>query len=175
MVTDLDNYEIVDDDIINLPASKFPEPDCKYRVRFYNRSGSELKRKVGIGEPVYHHWTCNYKQHQNGLFCIVVNNCTISNPRPGSPPVPIIDEFGCSLFPIIMPHIEYNGDLEGGLQTNIFLLDIDQISITFHCNIKLLLKLRGICPRHLCSPIQQYLPRSRRSSFSFETTSNVLL
>lgn len=89
---------------------------------------TENCREVGIGEPVYHHWTCSYKQQQNGLFCILVNNCTISNPRPDSLPVPIIDEFGCSLFPIIMPHVEYDGDLEGGLQTNVFLLDIDQVS-----------------------------------------------
>ncbi|KAL3994216.1 Zona pellucida-like domain family protein [Acanthocheilonema viteae] len=178
LVNGLDDYSIADNDnddnVINLPVSKFPEPDCKYHVRFYNRNGSELKRQVEIGEPVYHHWTCSYKQQQNGLFCILVNNCTISNPRPDSLPVPIIDEYGCSLFPIIMPHVEYNGDLEGGLQTNVFLLDIDQSSITFHCNIKLLLKLHGICQRPQCTPIQRYLLRSQRSSLTFETTSNVL-
>lgn len=144
LVNGLNDYNIADDDIINLPVSKFPEPDCKYRVRSHNRNGAELKRQlylsncncreVGIGEPVYHHWTCNYKQQQqqqqeqqSGLFCILVNNCTISNPRPNFFPVPIIDKFGCSLFPTIMPNVEYDGDLEGGLQTNIFLLDIDQV------------------------------------------------
>uniref|UniRef100_A0A0R3S188 ZP domain-containing protein n=1 Tax=Elaeophora elaphi TaxID=1147741 RepID=A0A0R3S188_9BILA len=175
LVNGSDYYNIADEDIINLPVIKFPEPDCKYRVRLYNRNGSELQRQVGIDEPVYHHWTCSYEQQQNGLFCILVNNCTISNPRPDSLPVSIIDEFGCSLFPAIMPHVEYDGDLEGGLQTNVFLLDIDQPSITFHCNIKLLLKLHGICQRPLCPPIQRYLLRSQRSSITLEKISNVPL
>uniref|UniRef100_A0A1I8EJU3 ZP domain-containing protein n=1 Tax=Wuchereria bancrofti TaxID=6293 RepID=A0A1I8EJU3_WUCBA len=176
LVNGLNDYNIADDDIINLPVSKFPEPDCKYRVRSHNRNGAELKREVGIGEPVYHHWTCNYKQQQqNGLFCILVNNCTISNPRPNFFPVSIIDKFGCSLFPAIMPNVEYDGDLEGGLQTNIFLLDIDQSSITFHCNINLLLKSHGICQRPLCPPVHRYLRRLQRSSFSSETTSSVPL
>ncbi|VDK77476.1 unnamed protein product [Litomosoides sigmodontis] len=127
LMDEMNDYSsIADDDIINLPASKFPEPECKYRIRSCNRNGSELKRQVGIGEPIYHHWTCSYKQH-SGPFCILVNNCTISNPRSDALPVLIINEFGCSLFPIIMPHIEYHGDLEGGLQTNAFLLDIDQV------------------------------------------------
>uniref|UniRef100_A0A1I7VLT6 ZP domain-containing protein n=1 Tax=Loa loa TaxID=7209 RepID=A0A1I7VLT6_LOALO len=126
-VSRLDDYNIADDNVINLSVSEFPEPNCKYHIRLYNRNGSELTREVGIGEPVYHHWTCNYKQQQSGLYCILVNNCTISNSRPYSFPVPIIDEFGCSLFPIIMPHVEYDGDLDGGLQTNVFLLDIDQV------------------------------------------------
>lgn len=44
LVNGLDDYNIADDDVINLPVSKFPEPDCKYRVRLYDRNGSELKR-----------------------------------------------------------------------------------------------------------------------------------
>lgn len=44
LVNGLDDYSIADDDVINLPISRFPEPDCKYHVRFYNRNGSELKR-----------------------------------------------------------------------------------------------------------------------------------
>ncbi|VDK61831.1 unnamed protein product [Onchocerca ochengi] len=127
LAIDLDDYEVADDNVINLPVSRFPDPDCKYHIRFYNRNGSQLKGKVRIGEPVYHQWTCSFEQHQNDHFCILVNNCTIANPRSDSSPIPIIDEFGCSLFPLILPHVEYNGDLEGGLQTNVFLLDIDQV------------------------------------------------
>ncbi|OZC11900.1 hypothetical protein X798_01081 [Onchocerca flexuosa] len=154
LAVDFDDYEIADYNITNLPVSKFPDPDCKYHIRFYNRNGSQLKGKVRIGDPVYHHWTCSYKQHQNDHFCILVNNCTIANPRSDSFAVPIIDQFGCSLYPLILSHVEYNGDLEGGLETNVFLLDIDQTSITFNCNIKLLLKLDGICQRPLCPSVR---------------------
>uniref|UniRef100_A0A915PN48 ZP domain-containing protein n=1 Tax=Setaria digitata TaxID=48799 RepID=A0A915PN48_9BILA len=138
LVSGLDDYSIPDDDIINLPVSKFPEPSCAYRLRFYNRNGPILKRQVGIGESVYHQWTCSYENQENGLFCILVNNCTVSNPRPNSLPVAIIDKFGCSLFPTLIPHIEYNGDLEAGLQTNVFLLDIDQVP--FHLSKPLVRK-----------------------------------
>ncbi|VDN39076.1 unnamed protein product, partial [Gongylonema pulchrum] len=82
LVSSYENYDILDGDVINLPIGKFPEPECKYHVRYRDRNGSELKRQVEIGEPVYHHWTCSYGQQHTSLYCILVNNCTVSNSRP---------------------------------------------------------------------------------------------
>lgn len=42
--------------------------------------------------------------------------------------MPILDEFGCSFFPNVLPHVEYSEDLRGGLLVNAFSLDVDQAS-----------------------------------------------
>lgn len=38
--------DVSDDEIVNLPVGKFPEPECTYRVRLGDRNGPELKRFV---------------------------------------------------------------------------------------------------------------------------------
>jgi hypothetical protein len=75
--------------------------------------------------------------------------------------VPIIDEFGCTLFPLILPHVVYAGDLSGGLRANAFSLDIDKPAVFFQCNIKLLIKLNGICRRPQCIPLEWYQRRQQ--------------
>ncbi|PIO74201.1 hypothetical protein TELCIR_03799 [Teladorsagia circumcincta] len=60
------------------------------------------------------------------MYCLMVNNCTVSSERDSSQKVPILDEFGCSLFPNVLPHVEYPSDLNGGLLVNAFSLDVDQ-------------------------------------------------
>ncbi|VDM55312.1 unnamed protein product [Angiostrongylus costaricensis] len=79
--------------------------------------------------------------------------------------VPILDEFGCSLFPNILPHVEYPSDLNGGLLVNAFSLDVDQTAVFFECNVKLLLKLNGVCRRPLCPRV-----RFRRHITVFQRT-----
>uniref|UniRef100_A0A0M3IMJ2 ZP domain-containing protein n=1 Tax=Ascaris lumbricoides TaxID=6252 RepID=A0A0M3IMJ2_ASCLU len=61
---------------------------------------------------------------------MMVYNCTVSSTRIDSPLIPIIDEFGCSLFPTLIPHVSYVDDLDAGLKTNAFSLDVDEV-VTF--------------------------------------------
>uniref|UniRef100_A0A0K0D827 SAM domain-containing protein n=1 Tax=Angiostrongylus cantonensis TaxID=6313 RepID=A0A0K0D827_ANGCA len=56
-----------------------------------------------------------------------------------------LDEFGCSLFPNILPHVEYPSDLNGGLLVNAFSLDVDQLK-HIGCN-SLLSKVLKLKPR----------------------------
>ncbi|VDN52457.1 unnamed protein product [Dracunculus medinensis] len=116
-------------------------------------------REVRIGDPIYHHWTCKYGPVASQVYCMIVNNCTVSTSQPNSLAVPIIDEHGCSLFPNLIPHVSYMNDLDAGLKSNAFSLDIEQPTITFHCNIKLLLKMQGVCRRPQCIPIDWYQRR----------------
>ncbi|VDL82159.1 unnamed protein product [Nippostrongylus brasiliensis] len=61
------------------------------------------------------------------MYCLMVNNCTVSGEQDKSNRVPILDEFGCSLFPNILPHVEYPSDLNGGILIHAFSLDVDQV------------------------------------------------
>uniref|UniRef100_A0A915DSF7 ZP domain-containing protein n=1 Tax=Ditylenchus dipsaci TaxID=166011 RepID=A0A915DSF7_9BILA len=92
---------------------------------------------------LYHNWECDYKGSRSQMYCMMVHNCTISTSKrstrsvrveqnarfkePNRDLVQIIDEFGCSLYPQILPHVHYNGDLQGGLGANAFSLDIDKV------------------------------------------------
>jgi hypothetical protein len=89
---------------------------------------------------------------------MMVHNCTISSDG-GKNAVPIIDEFGCTLFPFILPHVSYDGDLKGGLRANAFSLDIDQPAVSFSCSIRLLIKTNGLCRRPKCQPLEWYQRR----------------
>lgn len=42
-------------------------------------------------------------------------------------PVEIIDEFGCSAWPNILPQIKYQGDLRAKISIQTFALDFDQV------------------------------------------------
>uniref|UniRef100_A0A0N4XL94 ZP domain-containing protein n=1 Tax=Nippostrongylus brasiliensis TaxID=27835 RepID=A0A0N4XL94_NIPBR len=74
-----------------------------------------------------------------------------------------LDEFGCSLFPNILPHVEYPSDLNGGILIHAFSLDVDQAAVFFECNVKLLLKLNGVCRRPICRPLDEL--RSQESRY----------
>ncbi len=78
-----------------------------------------------VGDALFHKWSCEERGH-NEMYCILVHNCTVSSPT--SSAVPIIDEFGCSLFPSVLPHVEHSSDMVAGLAANAFSLDIDQAS-----------------------------------------------
>uniref|UniRef100_A0AAF5DS80 ZP domain-containing protein n=1 Tax=Strongyloides stercoralis TaxID=6248 RepID=A0AAF5DS80_STRER len=95
--------------------------------------GNKVSREVSIGEPLYHKWSCNYKNHHNSMYCIMVHNCTVSHSKDDSSNqiISIIDEFGCSYYPSIIPNIEYIDDLQGGLPVNAFSLDIDKPALFF--------------------------------------------
>jgi hypothetical protein len=61
----------------------------------------------------------------------MVYNCTVSSQQHNKAilenVVEIIDEFGCSLYPTLLPQISYIDDLEAGLPSNAFALDFDQV------------------------------------------------
>ncbi|KHN85306.1 Cuticlin-1 [Toxocara canis] len=163
----LKEVEIPDQEIIELPAGKFPEPECGYNVHLHDRTGPKLSRQVSIGEPLYHRWSCNYGARQTHMYCMMVYNCTVSSTRINSPLVPIIDEFGCSLFPTLIPHVTYVDDLDAGLKSNAFSLDVDEPAVIFHCSLRLLLKLHGVCRRPQCIPIEWYRRRSHSNQKLF--------
>uniref|UniRef100_A0AC35TX72 ZP domain-containing protein n=1 Tax=Rhabditophanes sp. KR3021 TaxID=114890 RepID=A0AC35TX72_9BILA len=147
------------DQIIQLPTSNFPEPECNYNVLYGNANGMKVSSEVSIGEPLYHKWKCGFKGKEVKMYCLMVHNCTVSHSKNdySNRSVPIIDEFGCSLFPTVIPHISYPaGDLEGGLSVNAFSLDIDKPALFFQCNIKLLIKLNNVCRRPNCVPLSKF-------------------
>ncbi|XGW08817.1 hypothetical protein V3C99_011268 [Haemonchus contortus] len=143
------------DDIIELPVGRFPDPDCEYAVFRDGRFGPKVNGKIRVGDVVFHSWKCSYGAHDSSMYCLMVNNCTVSSERDSSQKVPILDEFGCSLFPNVIPHVEYPSDLNGGLLVNAFSLDVDQAAVFFECNVKLLLKLNGVCRRPTCRPLEE--------------------
>ncbi|PAV60811.1 hypothetical protein WR25_14801 [Diploscapter pachys] len=144
------------DEIVELPVGRFPDPDCSYTVHKKDQNGPRItgEHQVHIGDALYHHWKCNYGQMMDHtIYCLMVHNCTVSSAQ--AQKVLIIDEFGCSLFPSILPHIEYGSDdLSGGLPLHAFSLDVDTAAVLFECNVKLLLKLNGVCRRPICPNIE---------------------
>lgn len=69
---------------------------------------------------------------RSDIYCMMIHNCSVfttSTKEKQSNQVQIIDEFGCSLYPLILPHVVYEDDLLAGLASNAFSLDIDQVSI----------------------------------------------
>jgi hypothetical protein len=44
-----------------------------------------------------------------------------------SDPIEIVDEFGCSAWPGILPQIQYAGDLLAKMEVQTFALDFDQV------------------------------------------------
>ncbi|KAE9414762.1 hypothetical protein Angca_008481, partial [Angiostrongylus cantonensis] len=143
------------DDIVELPVGRFPDPDCEYSVLRNGPYGPKVDNEVRVGDVIFHSWKCSYGALDSSVYCLMVNNCTVSNERDSSHRVPILDEFGCSLFPNILPHVEYPSDLNGGLLVNAFSLDVDQTAVFFECNVKLLLKLNGVCRRPICPSLEQ--------------------
>ncbi|EPB72131.1 hypothetical protein ANCCEY_08771 [Ancylostoma ceylanicum] len=107
-----DDHVFPADDIIELPVGRFPDPDCEYSVFRNGPFGPKVD---------------SYGALDSSMYCLMVNNCTVSAERDSSQRVPILDEFGCSLFPNVLPHVEYPSDLNGGLLVHAFSLDVDQI------------------------------------------------
>ncbi|KJH51301.1 hypothetical protein DICVIV_02504 [Dictyocaulus viviparus] len=143
------------DDIIELPVGRFPDPDCEYSVLRNGPYGPKVNNEVRVGDVIFHSWKCSYGVHDSSMYCLMVNNCTVSSERESSEKVPILDEFGCSLFPNILPHVEYASDLNGGMLVSAFSLDVDQAAVFFECNVKLLLKLNGVCRRPTCPSLDR--------------------
>ncbi|RCN39973.1 hypothetical protein ANCCAN_14080 [Ancylostoma caninum] len=158
-----DDHVFPADDIIELPVGRFPDPDCEYSVYRNGPFGPKVDSKVRVGDVVFHSWKCSYGALDSSMYCLMVNNCTVSAERDSSKRVPILDEFGCSLFPNVLPHVEYPSDLNGGLLVHAFSLDVDQAAVFFECNVKLLLKLNGVCRRPTCPPLEEL--RGVRSRF----------
>ncbi|CAB3404116.1 unnamed protein product [Caenorhabditis bovis] len=143
-------------DIIELPVGRFPEPDCEYSVRHRSRDGPRVTGKVDIGDLLYHSWKCQYKSQKNYLFCIIIGSCTISDGSQSGEErkIKIIDDDGCSVFPTILPDVEYIGDLSAGIKVHAFSLDVDTTAVHFTCNVRMVFKENGHCQRPKC-PIKK--------------------
>ncbi|CAI2347251.1 unnamed protein product [Caenorhabditis sp. 36 PRJEB53466] len=131
---------------------RFPEPECAYSVHHGN--GRLVTEKVNIGDEIFHSWNCNYEgDRKNYLFCVMVNNCTVSDRGDDSETrkVQIIDEYGCSVFPNILPDISYESDLAAGIKVHAFALDVETTAVHFTCNIKMLFKEHNQCHRPSCA------------------------
>uniref|UniRef100_A0A183BMT7 ZP domain-containing protein n=1 Tax=Globodera pallida TaxID=36090 RepID=A0A183BMT7_GLOPA len=169
--------EMPDKEPIELPVSRFAEPECVYEVHMDSPDGPLVDRKITIGEMLYHKWECGYNKQQNldispnksssanSLYCMMVHGCTISsvNQRNSNRrkrrrrrnamgmALEIVDEFGCAIYTNITPEIEYHGDLSAVLGVQTFALDYDQPAVFFKCNVRLLLKINGRCRRPNCA------------------------
>lgn len=52
--------------------------------------------------------------------------------------VQIIDEFGCSIYPQILPNVHYSKNLEASLESQAFSLDFDKVNLN-HNKLKLII------------------------------------
>ncbi|KAL3107986.1 hypothetical protein niasHT_012894 [Heterodera trifolii] len=164
---------------IELPMSRFAEPECSYEVHLDSADGPLVDRKITIGEQLFHRWECGYgaelnkepspfkNSSDNSLYCMMVHSCTISSGNQSDQSgqrkhrrrnrrqnefvvLEIMDEFGCSIYTNITPEIHYIGDLRAVLEVQAFALDYDQPAVFFKCNVRLLLKINGRCRRPNC-------------------------
>uniref|UniRef100_A0A7E4VCD4 ZP domain-containing protein n=1 Tax=Panagrellus redivivus TaxID=6233 RepID=A0A7E4VCD4_PANRE len=138
-------------EVSELPAARFEPPKCDYTVRRGGPDGKVIDGRVSIGDPLYHRWSC---ASTGGIYCIMVHSCSISHSSIESAKnkrVEIIDEFGCSVYPELVPNMDYPTEADAGLKVNAFLIDIDQISLAFKCSLKFLVKQDGFCRRPKCS------------------------
>ncbi|KAE9552520.1 hypothetical protein FO519_004262 [Halicephalobus sp. NKZ332] len=118
--------------VAELPVSKFVPPNCNYTVRIGDREGKLVVGSVTVGDPLYHRWSC---ASTGNLYCIMVHSCTLGHneSKARGKRVEIIDEFGCSVYPELVPNMNYIGDTEAGFKASAFLIDIDQVLISwFH-------------------------------------------
>uniref|UniRef100_A0A914QSZ4 ZP domain-containing protein n=1 Tax=Panagrolaimus davidi TaxID=227884 RepID=A0A914QSZ4_9BILA len=108
-----------------------------------------VQNSVKVGDALFHQWKCS---STGKLYCIMVHSCSIShNIGRKAKRVEIIDEFGCSVYPELVPNMHYFNDTEAGFQANAFLIDIEQMSLFFQCSLKFLVKTDGFCRRPLCA------------------------
>uniref|UniRef100_A0A5S6Q9Q7 ZP domain-containing protein n=1 Tax=Trichuris muris TaxID=70415 RepID=A0A5S6Q9Q7_TRIMR len=142
----IEDFEIPESAIIQLPYAVFPEPHCDYSVHAGGPGGPEVS-VASIGDLLYHKWKCHTVAKSQKLYCIAVHNCTVGNDRLS---YTIIDSNGCTTEPSIVPDITYTGDLEGGLLSHAFSLGFRQPTLAFKCKIKLLIKENGVCTRTAC-------------------------
>lgn len=144
-------YEIRDEDIIPLPIGRFPEPTCEFTVLYGGSWGWPIS-SANLGDPTYHQWRCSNGISTSSMYCLQVGNCTVSDGKGKS--IPIIDDNGCSLDPTgTVPNVEYHNDLEGGIKTTAFSLDLDNGVVHFNCGLKLLIKENNKCTRPICKQI----------------------
>lgn len=143
--------------IIELPVSRFPDPECSYKVLHNSANGPLVTSRINLGDPVYHKWSCRYPEKGGSdIYCMMVHSCTVESAN-HKDPVEIIDEFGCSRDSAI-PDIIYQNDLTAGLRVGAFSLEYGEPAIYFRCSIKLLLKSKGFCRRPICpkGPVFQW-------------------
>ncbi|KFD65574.1 hypothetical protein M514_05924 [Trichuris suis] len=142
----IEDFEIPESAIIQLPYAVFPEPNCEYSVHAGGPSGPEVS-VASIGDLLYHKWKCHTATKSQKLYCIAVHNCSVGNDRLT---YTIIDSNGCTTEPSIVPEITYTGDLEAGLLSHAFSLGFQPPTLAFKCKIKLLIKENGVCSRTTC-------------------------
>ncbi|KAK6016641.1 hypothetical protein OSTOST_17874 [Ostertagia ostertagi] len=83
------------DDIIELPVGRFPDPDCEYTVFRDGRFGPKVNGKIRVGDVVFHSWKCSYGAHDSSMYCLMVNNCTVSSERDSSQKVAVARVLEC--------------------------------------------------------------------------------
>ncbi|KAI6170218.1 ZP domain-containing protein [Aphelenchoides besseyi] len=135
--------------IIELPVSRFPDPDCSYKVLHNGPNGPVVTSRINLGDPIFHKWQCYFPQKGGAdIYCMMVYSCTVASANHREP-VEIIDEFGCPRDNII-PELEYMNDLSAGLRVSAFSLEYGEPAIHFRCSIRMLLKTKGFCRRPIC-------------------------
>lgn len=146
-------YEIREEDIIPLPIGRFPEPQCEFTVLYGGPWGWPIS-SASLGDPTYHQWRCTTGSAVSTMYCLQVGNCSVSDGKGKS--IAIIDDNGCSLDHTgTVPNVEYHSELEGGIKTTAFSLDLDNGAVHFNCGLRLLIKENNRCNRPKCKEIQK--------------------
>ncbi|CDW51784.1 Cuticlin 1 [Trichuris trichiura] len=170
-------------DVSSLPTTNVDSnpslPTCTYQVTQNGRS--ETVSHGHVGDQIYHRWLCSYPM--SDMYCMLVHSCTADDGE--GELFTIIDENGqakrkvfsadicsfvCSKDNFILTDLSYLGDMEAGVESQIFKF-ADKPHVYFTCQIRLLIKREQPSHKPICSFPSN--PRSKRDLSRLTTNSTV--
>lgn len=118
-------------------------PDCDYRILQGGPQGSQVNNAT-VGEEVYHEITCKGKSTKSDeAYCLMVFNCTVSS-EDKAISYAMIDEYGCTLEPLLFEDVEYEADLKAGIRAQAIRFH-GSPKVSLHCQTRLLVKGQAKC------------------------------
>uniref|UniRef100_A0A914CND2 ZP domain-containing protein n=1 Tax=Acrobeloides nanus TaxID=290746 RepID=A0A914CND2_9BILA len=142
----------------NETSTKSTHLSCTYDILAYP-DGPPITT-VSIGDSIFHQWKC---EHTKPEQCLLVNNCFL---RTYDSQHPIIDENGCSVDRNIVPELEYMEKVKIGQKIQVFGVQ-QRPEVQFQCQLTLVNRKNGSCPRPICEDSSDEKARSRRDLATF--------
>ncbi|VBB35142.1 unnamed protein product, partial [Acanthocheilonema viteae] len=120
-------------------AREYALPTCIYEIR-ESRNGPFVKF-AHIGDHIWHVWHCDLVA--GTVYGILIHSCHVDDGQ--GKHVPIVDNKGCVLDPLLLSDIEYdNQAITAYAETRVFKYS-DKIQLYFTCTIQLCVKNDGGC------------------------------
>jgi len=117
-------------------------PDCDYRILQGGPKGLQVNNATA-GDEVYHEITCKGDSKAEEAYCLMVFNCTVSS-EDRSIAYAMIDEYGCTLEPLLFEDVEYDADLRAGIRAQAIRFH-GSPKVQLHCQTRLLVKGKVSC------------------------------